>query len=63
MNLRLVSGSVKRILGNSLIVLQIVLLIIFVLQYYEYDFVLLQYIAYDFALLVYIQDYIVLSLS
>ena len=49
------------ILGNSLIVLLIV--IIFVLQYYEYDFVLLQYIAYDFALLVYIQDYIVLSLS
>jgi hypothetical protein len=58
-NLRLVSGSVKRILGNSLIVL----LIIFVLQYFEYDFVLLQYIAYDFALLAYIQDYIVLSLS
>ena len=55
----MVSGSVKRILGNSLIVL----LIIVVLQYYEYDFVLLQYIAYDFALLVYIQDYIVLSLS
>ena len=58
-NLRLVSRSVKRILGNSLIVL----LIIFVLPYYEYDIVLLQYIAYDFALLVYIQDYIVLSLS
>ena len=55
----MVSGSVKRILGNSLIFL----LIIFVLQYYEYDFVLLQYIAYDFALLVHIQDYIVLSLS
>ena len=31
---------------------------IFVLQYYEYDFVLLQYIAYDFALLVYIRNYI-----
>ena len=59
----MVSGSVKRILGNALIVLLFVLLIIFVLQYYEYDFVLLQYIAYDFALLVYIQDYIVLSLS
>ena len=28
---------------------------IFVLQYYEYDFVLLQYIAYDFALLIYIK--------
>ena len=55
----MVSGSVKRIIGNSLIVL----LIIFLLQYYEYDFVLLQYIAYDFALLAYIQDYIVLSLS
>jgi len=55
----LVSRSVKRILGNSLIIL----IFIFVLQYYEYDFVLLQYIAYDFALLVYIQDYIVLSLS
>ena len=59
----MVSVSVKRILGNSLIVLLILPLIIFVLQYYEYDFVLLQYIAYDFALLVYIQDYIVLSLS
>ena len=59
----MVSGSVKRILGNSLIVLLIVFLIIFVLQYYEYDFVLLQYIAYDFALLVYIHNYIVLSLS
>ena len=56
----MVSGSVKRILGNSLIVLLIVHL---VLQYCEYDFVLLQYIAYDFALLVYIKDYIVLSLS
>ena len=53
----MVSRSVKGILSNSLIVL----LIIFVLQYY--DFVLLQYIAYDFALLVYIEDYIVLSLS
>ena len=59
----MVSGSIKRILGNSLIVVLIVLLIIFVLQYYEYDFVLLQYIAYDFALLGFIQDYIVLSLS
>ena len=56
----MVSGSVRRILGNSLIVLQ---LFIFVLRYYEYDFVLLQYIAYDFALLVYIRNYIVLSLS
>ena len=59
----MVSGSIKRVLGNSLIVLLIVLLIIFVLQYYEYDFVLLQYIPYDFALPIYIQDYIVLSLS
>ena len=55
----MVSGSVKRILGSS-IVLQ---LFIFVPQYYEYDFVLLQYIDYDFALLVYICNYIVLSLS
>ena len=59
----MVSGSVNRIIGNSLVVPLIVHLIIFVLQYYEYDFVLLQYIAYDFALLAYIQDYIVLSLS
>ena len=58
----MISGSIKRIFGNALIVFLIVLLIIFVLQYYEYDFVLLQYIAYDFALLAYIQDYIVLSL-
>ena len=56
----MVSGSVKRILGNSFIVFQ---LFIFVLQYYEYDFALLQYIDYDFALLVYIRNYIVLSLS
>jgi len=56
----LVSGSVKRILGNSSTVLQ---LFIFVLQYYEYDLVLLQYIDYDFAVLVYIRNYIVLSLS
>ena len=34
---------------------------IFVLRYYEYDFVLLQYIDYDFALLVDIHNYIVLS--
>ena len=54
------SGSVKMILCNSSIVLQ---LFIIVLQYYEYDFVLLQYIDYDFALLVYICNYIVLSLS
>ena len=40
----MVSGSIKRILGNSSLVLQ---LFIFVLQYYEYDFVLLQYIDYD----------------
>ena len=44
----MVSGSVKRILGNSSMVLQ---LFIIVLQYYEYDFALLQYIDYDFALL------------
>ena len=56
----MVSGSVKRILGNFSIVLQ---LFIFVLQYYVYDFVLLQYIDYDFALLVCICNYIVLSLS
>jgi len=56
----LVSRSVKRILGNSSTVLQ---LLIIVLQYYEYDFILLQYIDYDFALLVYICNYIVLSLS
>ena len=55
----MVSRSVKRILGNSSLVLQ---LFIFVLQYYEYDFVLLQYIDYDFALLVYIRNYIVLCL-
>ena len=52
----MVSGSVKRILGNSSTVLH---LFIIVLQYYEYDFVLLQYIDYDFALLVYICNYIV----
>jgi len=56
----LVSGSVKRILGNSSTVLH---LFIIVLQYNEYDFVLLQYIDYDFALVVYICNYIVLSLS
>ena len=56
----MVSGSVKRILGNSYTVLH--LFIIF-LQYYEYDFVLLQYIDYDFSLLVYICNYIVFSLS
>ena len=56
----MVSGSVKRILGNSSIVLY---LFIFVLQYYEYDFLLVQYIDYDFALLVYICNYIILSLS
>ena len=55
----MVSGSVKRILGNSSIVLQF---FIFVLHYYEYDYVLLQYIDYNFALLVYIRNYIVLSL-
>ena len=55
----MVSGSVKRILGNSSIVLQ---LFIFVLHYYEYDFVILQYIDYDFSLLVYIHNYILLSL-
>ena len=59
-NLRLVSRSVKRILGNSSIVLH---LFFIVLQYYEYDFALFQYIDYDFALLVYICNYIVLSLS
>ena len=56
----MVFGSVKRILGNSSIVLH---LFIIVRQYYEYDFVLLQYINYDFALLVYICNHIVLSLS
>jgi len=56
----LVSGSVKRILGNSSTALQ---LFIFGLQYYDYDFVLLQYINYDFALLIYIRNYIFLSLS
>jgi len=56
----MVSGSVKRILGNSSTVLH---LFIIVLQYYEYDFVLLQYIDHDFAVLVYICNYIILSLS
>ena len=56
----MVSGSIKRILGNSSIVLH---LFIIVLPYYEYDFPLFQYIDYDFALLVYICNYIVLSLS
>ena len=56
----MVSGSNKRILGNSSTGLH---LFIIVLQYYEYDFVLLQYIDYNFALLVYICNYIVLSLS
>ena len=56
----MVSGSIKRILGNSSTVLH---LLIIVLQYYEYYFVLLQYIDYDFALLFYICNYIVLSLS
>ena len=60
MNLRLVSRSVKRILGNSSTIPQF---FIFVLQYYEYNFVLLQYIDYDFALLIHIRNYIVLSLS
>ena len=56
----MVFGSVKRIVGNSSIVLH---LFIIVLQYYEYDFVLLQYIDYDFALRVCICNYIILSLS
>ena len=56
----MVSGSVKRILGNSSIVLH---LFIIVLQYYEYDFVPLQYIDHDFALLVYICNHIIFSLS
>ena len=56
----MVSGSVKRILGNSSIVLHSFIIVI---QYYEYDFALFQYIDYDFALLVYICNYIVLSLS
>ena len=55
----MVSESVKRILGNSSLVLK---LFIFVLRYYEFDFVLLQYIDDDFALLVYIHNYIILSL-
>ena len=47
----MVSGSVKRILGNSSTVLH---LFIIVLQYYEYDFALFQYIDYDFALYLFI---------
>jgi len=45
------SGSVKRILGNSSIVLH---LFIIVLQYYEYNFVLFQYIDYEFMTLLHL---------